>query len=199
MDAQSDHEEARVVHDMQQKLLGLPDLPSRGCGDNCSAVVNWIDAQMRGLDRVEVYHQEFQLDAMSAPRTNVYGILRASPLADSKEAIVLVTHYCNVGADRGNSSGLSMGLALLTYLANAKWLAKDVILLAADGKTVLSMEATDLLSEQKRGYKRTIRTLFKAACKMVCPCALVSSVPRLIWKQCRTCVRWRRLEFMQLA
>ena len=27
-----------------------------------------------------------------------------------------------------------MGLALLTYLANAKWLAKDVILLAADGK-----------------------------------------------------------------
>ena len=49
---------------------------------------------------------------------------------------MLVTHYCNVGADRGNSSGLSMGLALLTYLANAKWLAKDVILLAADGKVL---------------------------------------------------------------
>ena len=95
MDAQSDHEEARVVHDMQQKLLGLPDLPSRGCGDNCSAVVNWIDAQMRGLDRVEVYHQEFQLDAMSAPRTNVYGILRASPLADSKvRARPLGCHCC---------------------------------------------------------------------------------------------------------
>ncbi|CAI5727208.1 unnamed protein product [Hyaloperonospora brassicae] len=132
MDARSDHTEARAAHDMQQKLLRLPDVPSRGCGDNCSAVVNWIDAELRGLDRVEVYRQEFQLDATSAPRTNVYGVLRASPLADGKEAIVLVTHYCNVGAGIGDSSGLSVGLALLNYLAKAKWLAKDVILLAAD-------------------------------------------------------------------
>ena len=53
-----------------------------------------------------------------------------------QEAIVLVTHYCNVGAGTGDSSGLSMGLALLKYLAKAKWLAKDVILLAADGKAM---------------------------------------------------------------
>lgn len=84
MDARSDHTEARAAHDMQQKLLRLPGVPSRGCGDNCSAVVNWIDAELRGLDRVAVYRQEFQFDATSAPRTNVYGVLRASPLADGK-------------------------------------------------------------------------------------------------------------------
>ncbi|KAG4036468.1 hypothetical protein PC123_g27962, partial [Phytophthora cactorum] len=76
--------------------------------------------------------QVFQTDETSTPRTNVYGILRASPLADGKEAIVLVTQYCNVGADSGENSGLSLGLALLKYLSRAKWLAKDVILLAAD-------------------------------------------------------------------
>ncbi|KAF4323983.1 hypothetical protein BBO99_00002168 [Phytophthora kernoviae] len=48
------------------------------------------------------------------------------------EAIVLVTHYRNVGSNSGGYSGLSLGLALLKYLARAKWLAKDVILLAAD-------------------------------------------------------------------
>lgn len=47
---------------------------------------------------------------------------------------MLVTHYRNVGADSGDYSGLTLGLALLKYLARAKWLAKDVILLAADGE-----------------------------------------------------------------
>eukprot|EP00644_Phytophthora_capsici_P009185 jgi/Phyca11/14261/fgenesh1_pg.PHYCAscaffold_6_\ len=49
-----------------------------------------------------------------------------------KESIVLVTHYRNVGAENGVNSGLSYGLALLKYLSRAKWLAKDVILLASD-------------------------------------------------------------------
>ena len=45
-----------------------------------------------------------------------------------------MTHYRNVGVTSGDYSGLSMGLAMLQYLARVKWLAKDVILLAADGE-----------------------------------------------------------------
>jgi hypothetical protein len=48
---------------------------------------------------------------------------------------VLATHYRSVGADSGEYSGVALGLAMLKYLAKAKWLAKDVILLAADGRT----------------------------------------------------------------
>lgn len=55
-----------------------------GCGGNCSRVVGWIETKMRALDRVEAYRHEF-FDARSGvERTNVYGILRASPLADGK-------------------------------------------------------------------------------------------------------------------
>ncbi|EEY62805.1 uncharacterized protein PITG_15228 [Phytophthora infestans T30-4] len=136
MEARASHQEAHSARKFHQKLLELPDLPSNGCRANCSHVVDWIDAQLRSLDRVEAYSQVFQTDEASSPRTNVYGILRASPLADGKvccsEAIVLVTHYRNVGADSGENTGLSLGLALLKYLSRAKWLAKDVILLAAD-------------------------------------------------------------------
>ncbi|CAH0516539.1 unnamed protein product [Peronospora belbahrii] len=133
MEAQLSHEEAHLAHDFHQKLLELPGLKrTKGCRDNCTAVVDWIDAQLRGLDRVIAYRQVFQTDEDTALRTNVYGILRASPLADGKEAIVLVTHYQNVGATSGDYSGLSIGLALLKCLARAQWLAKDVILLVAD-------------------------------------------------------------------
>ncbi|KAF4046192.1 Gaa1-like GPI transamidase component [Phytophthora infestans] len=132
MEARASHQEAHSARKFHQKLLELPDLPSNGCRANCSHVVDWIDAQLRSLDRVEAYSQVFQTDEASSSRTNVYGILRASPLADGKEAIVLVTHYRNVGADSGENTGLSLGLALLKYLSRAKWLAKDVILLAAD-------------------------------------------------------------------
>ncbi|CAI5718764.1 unnamed protein product [Peronospora destructor] len=132
VEARINDQEAHLAHKFHQKLLELPELQSRGCQDNCSAVVDWIDTQLRGVDRVEAYHQVVQIDGVSTPRTNVYGILRASPLADGKEAIVLVTHYRNVGATSGDYSGLSMGLALLKYLARVKWLAKDAILLAAD-------------------------------------------------------------------
>ncbi|KAG7383923.1 Glycosylphosphatidylinositol anchor attachment 1 protein [Phytophthora pseudosyringae] len=136
MEARASHQEAHTARGFHQELLELPGLPPSGCGDNCSHVVDWIDAQLRGLDRVEAYSQVFQTDEASTPRTNVYGILRASPLADGKEAIVLVTHYRNIGADIGVNSGLSLGLALLKYLARAKWLAKDVVLLAADDGAV---------------------------------------------------------------
>ncbi|CAI5744078.1 unnamed protein product [Peronospora destructor] len=132
VEARINDQEAHLAHKFHQKLLELPELKSRGCQDNCSAVVDWIDTQLRGVDRVEAYRQVVQIDGISTPRTNVYGILRASPLADGKEAIVLVTHYRNVGATSDDYSGLSMGLALLKYLARVKWLAKDVILLAAD-------------------------------------------------------------------
>ncbi|KAG2792533.1 hypothetical protein PC111_g23422 [Phytophthora cactorum] len=132
MEARASHQEAHSARGFHQKLLKLPDLPPSGCRDNCSHVVDWIDSELRSLDRVEAYSQVFQTDETSTPRTNVYGILRASPLADGKEAIVLVTQYRNVGADSGENSGLSLGLALLKYLSRVKWLAKDVILLAAD-------------------------------------------------------------------
>ncbi|KAL4133898.1 hypothetical protein PRIC2_004214 [Phytophthora ramorum] len=132
MEARASHQEAYSARGFHQKLLELPELPFGGCGDNCSAIVNWIDIQLRSLDRVEAYTQVFKTNEASEPRTNVYGILRASPLADGKEAIVLVTHFRNVGAGSGEYSGLALGLALLKYLSRAKWLAKDVVLLAAD-------------------------------------------------------------------
>ncbi|ETP02525.1 hypothetical protein F441_20425 [Phytophthora nicotianae CJ01A1] len=132
MEARASHQEAHSARKFHQNLLNLPDLPPSGCGDNCSHVVDWIDSQLRSLDRVEAYSQVFKTGEASTPRRNVYGILRASPLADGKEAIVLVTHYRNIGTDSGENSGLSLGLALLKYLSRAKWLAKDVILLAAD-------------------------------------------------------------------
>lgn len=46
---------------------------------------------------------------------------------------MLVTHYRNIGADSGEHSGVALALALLQHLVDAKWLAKDVIVLFADG------------------------------------------------------------------
>ncbi|KAG1685026.1 hypothetical protein DVH05_009767 [Phytophthora capsici] len=132
MEARASHQEANWARNFHNDLLKLPELPSTGCGGNCSSVVDWIDTQLRGMDRVEAYRHVFQTDTALDSRTNVYGVLRASPLADGKESIVLVTHYRNVGAENGVNSGLSYGLALLKYLSRAKWLAKDVILLASD-------------------------------------------------------------------
>ncbi|KAG7392324.1 Glycosylphosphatidylinositol anchor attachment 1 protein [Phytophthora boehmeriae] len=132
MEARASHQEANSAKSFHKSLVQIPNLPPNGCDTNCSQVVDWIGTQLRGLDRVEAFTQRFQTDTASPLRTNVYGILRASPLADGKEAIVLVTHYRNVGSDSGDCSGLSLGLALLKYLGRAKWLAKDVILLAAD-------------------------------------------------------------------
>ncbi|RLN10143.1 hypothetical protein BBJ28_00025502, partial [Nothophytophthora sp. Chile5] len=132
MEARVSHQDAHAAHGFHREFLELPGLPATGCGTNCSHVVDWIGSRLRDLDRVEAYQHTFRTDEAAAQRTNVYGILRASPLADGKEAIVMVAHYRNVGADSGDSSGLFLGLALLKYLARAKWLAKDVILLVAD-------------------------------------------------------------------
>ncbi|CAI5712348.1 unnamed protein product [Peronospora effusa] len=112
MEAKMNDQETHLAQELHQDLLTLPDLKLKR-----------LPRQLLGL---------VQIDGLSTLRTNVYGILRASPLADGKETIVLVTHYRNVGAASGDYSGLSMGLALLKYLARVKWLAKDVILLAAD-------------------------------------------------------------------
>ncbi|GMF35772.1 unnamed protein product [Phytophthora lilii] len=57
MEARASHQEANSARSFHQKLLELPELPPSGCGDNCSAVVDWIDTQLRGLDRVEAYKQ----------------------------------------------------------------------------------------------------------------------------------------------
>ncbi|KAI9910100.1 hypothetical protein PsorP6_010862 [Peronosclerospora sorghi] len=133
LEAQAGQQQVDAAHAYHQKLLQVPALPSTGCGDDCERVIDWIDAQLRGMDRVEVYCQVVQTDATrSKPRTNVYGILRAAPFGDGKESIVLVTHYRHMGLDSGSYTSVSLGLALLQYLAHAKWLAKDVILLAAD-------------------------------------------------------------------
>ncbi|CEG42811.1 uncharacterized protein PHALS_13056 [Plasmopara halstedii] len=132
MEARASQEEAHIAHLFHKELLELPNLSRTGCRNNCSHVVDWIGTKLRSLDRVEAYTHVYQTDELSNTRTNVYGLLRASPLADGKESIVLVTHYRNVGADSGDYSSLSLGLALLKYLAKAKWLAKDVILLVAD-------------------------------------------------------------------
>lgn len=45
---------------------------------------------------------------------------------------MLVTHYRNAGTGNGEYSGVALGLALLQSLVDAKWLAKDIILLFAD-------------------------------------------------------------------
>jgi hypothetical protein len=55
-----------------------------GCGGNCSRVVDWIEAKMKMLDHVDAYRHEFLDTRAGVERTNVYGILRASPLADGK-------------------------------------------------------------------------------------------------------------------
>lgn len=46
--------------------------------------MDWIDAQLRELTHVATYRQVFEMDTPIASHTNVYGILRASPLADNK-------------------------------------------------------------------------------------------------------------------
>lgn len=64
-------------------MLQIPEMPSTGCGDDCAQVVEWIYDQLRGIDRVEFYRHAFTDQSLQS-RTNVYGILRASPLADGK-------------------------------------------------------------------------------------------------------------------
>uniref|UniRef100_K3X6S6 Uncharacterized protein n=1 Tax=Globisporangium ultimum (strain ATCC 200006 / CBS 805.95 / DAOM BR144) TaxID=431595 RepID=K3X6S6_GLOUD len=131
-DARSSHNDVNVARELHRVMLEeIPALPPTGCGDECALTVAWLTSKLRAIDRVDAYHHTF-VDRSLRSRTNVYGILRASPLADGKESVVLVTHYRNVGAQNGEYSGVSLSLALLAYLVDAKWLAKDIILLFAD-------------------------------------------------------------------
>lgn len=61
--------------------------------------------------------------------------------------MVLVTHYRNAGSNSGEYSGVALALALLEYLVDAKWLAKDVVLLFADG-AVLQYERLGRLGQE---------------------------------------------------
>jgi hypothetical protein len=79
-------------------------------------------------------YTEHLFDDEYVNRTNIYAILRAAPLADGKESIVLVAQYLNIPATSKNGfSAMTVGMAMLRQLVDMKWLAKDVILLLTDG------------------------------------------------------------------
>lgn len=80
--ATASHPQAHIVTSYQRDLLRTAgnSLPSEGCGDNCSQVLDWIELQLKALDRVDVFRQQFDENK----RTNLYGVLRASPLGDNK-------------------------------------------------------------------------------------------------------------------
>ncbi|KAF1786505.1 GPI transamidase component Gaa1 [Phytophthora cactorum] len=123
--------EARASRHGSSFGSGLPDLPPSGCGT--TARMSWTGSTRScAVWTVLRPKPSFKTDEMSTPRTNVYGILRASPLADGKVCCGYVGLPGYNTDDSGENSGLSLGLALLKYLSRAKWLAKDVILLAAD-------------------------------------------------------------------
>lgn len=46
--------------------------------------MDWIEARLGALDRVDAYRHSFYDARAQVERTNIYGILRASPLADGK-------------------------------------------------------------------------------------------------------------------
>lgn len=80
--ATASHPQAHIVSSYQRDLLSSTgdSLPREGCGDNCSHVLDWIETQLKSLDRVDVFRQQFD----GNKRTNLYGVLRASPLGDNK-------------------------------------------------------------------------------------------------------------------
>lgn len=108
-------------------------MPEEGCQDQCEPFIPKIKQQLERIG-AEVYTQQYG----DQNRTNIYGILRASPLVDGKESILLVGHYRNVGSQWRNSvSDIGIGVAMLEHLSHVQWLSKDVILLLADGNEIL--------------------------------------------------------------
>lgn len=67
-----------------------------GCHEDCARVTDWLEVQLRTMDRVESYRHSFtdvninNKSSSGLQKTNVYGILRASPLADGKVPPVLI-------------------------------------------------------------------------------------------------------------
>lgn len=76
----------------------------------------------------QVSTQQFN-DTNGNVKTNVIGILKASPFSDGKESIVIAANYLQTST----ISSVSIYLVLLEYLAQVKWLAKDIIVLFAGG------------------------------------------------------------------
>ncbi|KDO33112.1 hypothetical protein SPRG_01924 [Saprolegnia parasitica CBS 223.65] len=127
---------AKAYHREYIKLDAAGD---NGCAhdNSCAHVMTWIEAQLRAMPGVEFDRQTYAEQLYDhdeyVNRTNLFAILRASPLADGKESIVLVAQYPNIPSTSKNGySALSVGLAMLRHLGSVKWLAKDIILLLTD-------------------------------------------------------------------
>ncbi|RMX68301.1 hypothetical protein DD238_007565 [Peronospora effusa] len=111
MEAKMNDQEAHLAQELHQDLLTLPDLKSRGCQDNCSAVIDWIDTQLRHVNRAETYHQEVQIDGLST----AHGALDGSDgYAPGTEAWLQAYHL-----DRVQTSGLQDGLPMRAGIIRA--------------------------------------------------------------------------------
>lgn len=64
---------------------------------------------------------------------NTVGIIRA-PHGDGKEANVLVTPYNSLNVGPGEALSLGITYSVFSLLTQVTWLAKDIILLAADSR-----------------------------------------------------------------
>ncbi|RQM15618.1 hypothetical protein DD237_007402 [Peronospora effusa] len=111
MEAKMNDQETHLAQELHQDLLTLPDLKSRGCQDNCSAVIDWIDTQLRRVNRAETYHQEVQIDGLST----AHGALDGSDgYAPGTEAWLQAYHL-----DRVQTSGLQDGLPMRAGIIRA--------------------------------------------------------------------------------
>ncbi|CCI49472.1 unnamed protein product [Albugo candida] len=97
-------------------------------------IKNWLIEQLEAIPKVSAFTHNFEGNGQTCSHcTNVYGILRASPLADNKEAIAIIAHSPRNLEDLNHAfSSVTVGLGLLRYLSKVKWLAKDIILLISD-------------------------------------------------------------------
>ncbi|RHY07033.1 hypothetical protein DYB25_000613 [Aphanomyces astaci] len=121
-----------------QEYINLEWTDENGCElhSTCTHVMHWIESKLHAIPGVEVYRQQYTqhlYDAEYVNRTNLYAVLRGAPMVDGKESLVLVAQYPNIPATNKNGfSALTVGLAMLRYLNDKKWLAKDVVLLLTD-------------------------------------------------------------------
>nr|CCA14462.1 transmembrane protein putative [Albugo laibachii Nc14] len=97
-------------------------------------VTKWLIDQLETIPKVSAFTQSFSGNSHRCSRcTNVYGILKASPLADGKESIVLIAHPPQTPEDLDKPfSSVAVGMGLLRHLSQVKWLAKDIIFLISD-------------------------------------------------------------------
>ncbi|ETV65083.1 hypothetical protein H257_18132 [Aphanomyces astaci] len=123
---------------LHKEYINLEWTDENGCElhSTCTHVMHWIESKLHAIPGVEVYRQQYTqhlYDAEYVNRTNLYAVLRGAPMVDGKESLVLVAQYPNIPATNKNGfSALTVGLAMLRYLNDKKWLAKDVVLLLTD-------------------------------------------------------------------